>query len=90
MKTLNAPLISLGVATVVEAYSIIKDAIDYLNDSLFIKDLDSTNGTFFVYILSRKCSQVSYFGQLSLLHANSAILLAAGMNDLISSSLYPT
>ena len=37
MKTLNAPLISLGVATVVEAYSIIKDAIDYLNENQLLK-----------------------------------------------------
>ena len=31
-------------------------AIDYLNDCLFIKDLDSTNGTFFV--LGDKCSSL--------------------------------
>ncbi len=31
-------------------------AIDYLNDSLFIKDLDSTNGTFFV--IGDKCSSL--------------------------------
>ena len=39
-KSLNAPLISIGVATVVEAYSIISDAITYLNENnnLFIKN----------------------------------------------------
>jgi len=42
LKTLNAPLISLGVATVVEAYSIIKDTLNYLNenDYLKIKNMD--------------------------------------------------
>ena len=57
MKTLNAPLISLGVATVVEAYSIIKDTIlfleekDYFNkrvDMHIIEDLLPSEDNFFV------------------------------------------
>lgn len=38
LKTLNAPLISLGVATVVEAYSIIKDALQYLSDNNYLEN----------------------------------------------------
>lgn len=38
LKTLKVPLISLGVATVVEAYSIIKEAVEYLNKNNLMKE----------------------------------------------------
>lgn len=36
LKSLSAPLISIGVATVVEAYSIINSTIDYLKDNGYL------------------------------------------------------
>ena len=38
-KSLNAPLISIGVATVVEAYSIINDTIEYLKENNNINNI---------------------------------------------------
>ena len=39
-KTLKSPLISIGVATVVEAYSIIKDTLNYLNENKIIDNIN--------------------------------------------------
>ena len=43
LKTLNAPLISIGVATVVEAYSIINDALIYLNEQGLLSKINTNN-----------------------------------------------
>ena len=41
LKSLNAPLISIGVATVIEAYSLIYDSLDYLLINNLINNLNS-------------------------------------------------
>ena len=40
LKTLNAPLISIGVATVLEAYSLIYDTLNYLLDNNLISNIN--------------------------------------------------
>lgn len=43
LKSLSAPLISIGVATVVEAYSIINSTIDYLKDNGYLDIKNNSN-----------------------------------------------
>lgn len=43
LKTMNAPIISLGVATVVEVYSIINETINYLIENQYINNKVNNN-----------------------------------------------